>query len=381
MYAGKRTSEADGSTSFDHKTGAAAVVRNLKIVLAENKRQRWCAVVVDRYYSSILLAIELLKMNVYVIGTIMVNRLGLDKNLQVKRATRPANIPRGTFTFSRSVAIPSMIAFHWWDRKPVHYLCTGATMAPSTIERKVKQVGAITVPCPAAVNDYQGWMGGVDVHDQLRLQAYSLQTSTKFKKYYKSLFLGFVDLALVNAYISHTEAAKIAGIPAMKRREWYGVLQNQLLQLKAEDFTGVVATPPPSAQKRKRTPRLTHVLEQCEDWVTVSNVQKRRQRSCKVCALLRIDRKKKSYATTFYCERCSIDDAKCWLCNKIRREYKGVAKTCFEIWHDDFDAGQSIPSNLGKRIVLRRPGQEAGKRQKTRREIQLRGDEADDEAE
>ncbi|OWZ04760.1 hypothetical protein PHMEG_00023286, partial [Phytophthora megakarya] len=329
---------------------------------------------------------------------------GLDKRLKVKNATRPASIPRGTFTFSRSVAIPTMLMFHWWDRKPVHYLCTGAVMTPSSIERKVKQIGPITVPCPAAVNNYQNWMGGVDVHDQLRLQAYSLQTSTKFKKYYKRLFLGFIDLVLVNAYISHTEALKIAGTPSMKRREWYGILQNQLLQLKAEDFTGVVATPPATTAKRKRTPRMTHVLEQNEDWVTVANVQKRRQRSCKVCALLRTDRKKKSYATnrqrsckvcallrtdrkkksyatTFFCERCSIDDAKCWLCNKIRREYKGVAKTCFEIWHDDFDAGQTIPANLGKRVVLRRPGQEAGKRKKTRRELQLRGDEADDEAE
>ncbi|OWY98092.1 LOW QUALITY PROTEIN: hypothetical protein PHMEG_00031231 [Phytophthora megakarya] len=330
------------------------------------------------FYSFILLAIELLKMNIYVVGTIMINRLGLDKNLKVTRATRSAHIPRGTFTFMRSVAISSMVAFHWWDHKPVHYLCTGAVMKASTIERKVKQIGGITVPCPAAVNNYQGWMGGGDVHDQLRLQAYSHQSSTKFKKYYKCLFLGFVDLALVNAYITHTEAAKIAGCPAMKRRELYGVLQNQLLQLKLETFTGVVATPLPTVQKRKRIPRLTHVLEQNEDCMTAGNVQKRRQRSCKVCALLRTDRKKKSYATTFYCERCSIDDAKLWLCNKIRREYKGLAKTCFEIWHDDFDAGKAVPSNL---VVLRHPAQEAGKRKKTRRELQLRGDEADDEAE
>jgi hypothetical protein len=51
--------------------------------------------------------------------------------------------------------------------------------------------------------------------------------------------------------------------------------------------------------------------------------------------------KTKSFATTYFCERCSVDDAKCWLCNKLRREYKGAAKTCFEIWHDDFDAGES----------------------------------------
>ncbi|KAF1775014.1 hypothetical protein GQ600_23612 [Phytophthora cactorum] len=42
------------------------------------------------------------------------------------------------------------------------------------------------------------------------------------------------------------------------------------------------------------------------------------------------------------------------------------------IWHDDFRSGQAIPTNLGKRVVLRRPGQEAGASKKTRRELQLR---------
>ncbi|KAG2765910.1 hypothetical protein PC129_g13005 [Phytophthora cactorum] len=88
-------------------------------------------------------------------------------------------------------------------------------MVLSTIGRKVKQIGAITEPCPAAVSDYQHWMGGVDVNDQLCLQKYSLQTSTKLKKYYKSLFLGFIDLALVNAYISHKETAKVTSTTTM----------------------------------------------------------------------------------------------------------------------------------------------------------------------
>ncbi|POM62762.1 hypothetical protein PHPALM_28036, partial [Phytophthora palmivora] len=298
-------------------------------------------VVVDRFYSSILLAVELLKMNVYVVGTIQTNRLGFNKAIQSKSKTRPASIPRGTFLFSRSVAVPCMTSCLWWDRKPVYYLCTGSVMTPSTIERKVKRVGALQVGCPQS-------------------------------KYYKGLFLGFLDLALVNAFLTHKAAAKIKGTVAMPRSEWFAVLQNQLLQVKAEDFAGVQATPPSSSQKRRRTPvRLAHALQQSEDWVTVTGVQKRRQRSCKVCALLRTE-KKKSYATTYYCERCSVDDAKCWLCNKFRREYKGVAKTCYDIWHDDFGAGQDIPTNLGKRVVLRRPGQNAGKHKKTRRELQLR---------
>ena len=156
---GKRDSGDTPAQAFDHKTGAAAVVRNLRIVLANN-RQVFHTVVIDRFYSSIPLAIELLSMNVYVVGTIMTNRLGFPRIVVEKRATRPNSIERGTFSFSRSVAVPTMIVFHWWDRKPVHYLCTGSAMSASTINRNVKRVGQISVPCPSAVKDYQRWMGG-----------------------------------------------------------------------------------------------------------------------------------------------------------------------------------------------------------------------------
>ncbi|KAE9320000.1 hypothetical protein PF001_g5622 [Phytophthora fragariae] len=40
------------------------------------------------------------------------------------------------------------------------------------------------------IRDYHRWMGGVDVHDQLRLQRYSLQLAVTFRKYYKTVFLG-----------------------------------------------------------------------------------------------------------------------------------------------------------------------------------------------
>lgn len=44
-------------------------------------------------------------------------------------------------------------------------------------------------------------MGGVDVHDQLRLQRYNVQLIYKTRKYYKTLFLRLFDMALVNAFI------------------------------------------------------------------------------------------------------------------------------------------------------------------------------------
>lgn len=40
---------------------------------------------IDRFYSSVLLTIELLKMKVYVIGTIMTDQLGCDNKVKESR--------------------------------------------------------------------------------------------------------------------------------------------------------------------------------------------------------------------------------------------------------------------------------------------------------
>ncbi|KAG3112785.1 hypothetical protein PI125_g7925 [Phytophthora idaei] len=79
-------------------------------------------------------------------------------------------------------------------------------------------------------------MGGVDVHDQLRLQRYSLQMSVTFKKYCKTLFLGLVDMALVNAYTVHHEAQTARGEPVMRHSEFLVTLQAQPQDVTADDF-------------------------------------------------------------------------------------------------------------------------------------------------
>lgn len=52
-----------------------------------------------------------------------------------------------------------MVALSWTDNKPVHFLSTGAVLSEAS-----------GVPCPKVVADYHAMMGGVDRHDQLRLQ-------------------------------------------------------------------------------------------------------------------------------------------------------------------------------------------------------------------
>ncbi|OWY98377.1 hypothetical protein PHMEG_00030875 [Phytophthora megakarya] len=191
VYIGKREAADTNKQAMDSKTGAAAVVRNMKVILRDRPKG-FRLVVIDRFYSSVALALQLLAMQ----STFWINRIGYDKNIVERRKTRPRSIQRGSFAFSRATAVPLMVACHWWDRKPVHYLATGPVMSEESINRNIKGAGPSTVKCPKVVSDYQRWMGGVDVHDQLRLQSYSIQTTFRFQKYYNSLFMGFLDMAL-----------------------------------------------------------------------------------------------------------------------------------------------------------------------------------------
>ncbi|OWY91245.1 hypothetical protein PHMEG_00040257 [Phytophthora megakarya] len=112
---------------------------------------------------------------------------------------------QGTFTYTESLMINAMSAIIWWVSKPVYL---GSDLALDRTVRREKTGEQHDVPCPKAVKDYHKYMDGVDEHDQLCLQRYSLQQAVTFRKYYTSLILGFVDLTIVNGYIVHHEYHK-----------------------------------------------------------------------------------------------------------------------------------------------------------------------------
>lgn len=84
--------------------------------------------------------------------------------------------------------------------------------------------------------------------------------------------------------------------------------------------------------------------------------RKLRQRSCKVCSVLRGDRKR-AYETTFFCEECTANrgGGNVYLCDRVRQHdgemYRGV--TCSQIWHVLWDNGKALPVN-GTTIRMRR---------------------------
>ncbi|ETN20630.1 hypothetical protein PPTG_21336 [Phytophthora nicotianae INRA-310] len=199
-----KASTVNGVTLRDERTGPVVEVRNLRAAFGNQPSQQMRLIVTDRFYTSIPLSMELLTMGYCSVGTVMTGRKGLAA--QVKEPSRPKGRDRGTFTFAGSTTL-------WWDNRPVYLLFSGGTTVLDRIVRRAKSCLQDEVACPRLVKKYQTFIGRVNVHDRLRLQKYSLQLAVRFKNYYKSLLLGFVDLALVNAYIVYNHARNADDMP------------------------------------------------------------------------------------------------------------------------------------------------------------------------
>ena len=134
-----------------------------------------------------------LRIGFYAIGTALTNRLGFPKHIQFPFKGDPPMAfrdKRGMCKLVRCAEFPDIHAAAWLDRKPVYFLATGVSTCKSSVQRKLKDGAATEVSCPEFIADYSTYMGGVDTHDQLRLQRYSVQRSVRYAKYYKMLFLG-----------------------------------------------------------------------------------------------------------------------------------------------------------------------------------------------
>jgi hypothetical protein len=319
------------------------------------------------------LLIQLLAMRVYAIGTIMTNRLGYCKGVICREKRRNKNSqPRGTFKMARSLDVPSMVALCWLDNKPVHFLSTGAAATSSNVSHRGRDGTTEMVSRPKIVSDYHRFMGGVDLHDQLRLQRYSLQTTFRFRKYYKSLFLGLVDLAIVNAFVTHTKCAKDAGTKPMTRAVFMTELHEQLIKQTATDFSSAENPTPTSS------PGIRHTIKQNDNFRVCANQRMRRRNACKVCSLQFRRKGEKSNETSWFCEQCSEDNKRLYLCNTIRAS-QGNTKTCFDIWHQDWRC--RIPATATSTIQMRPSGLGKGKRKRVRRNLLEEANEEDDDFE
>ncbi|ETP03815.1 hypothetical protein F441_19293 [Phytophthora nicotianae CJ01A1] len=357
IYQGKLNSD-----SADLNQGPNAVIRNVEEVLEGLPRKS--LIITDRFYSSVLLSSILLQRGVYHVGTIQTNRRGYYKDTQYKQAKRPKTMARGVYRIAQSKTEPNLIAVSWMDNRPVHFIATGRSTRPTTLSRRAG-AEVIDVPALHLVKDYQDGVGGADIHHQLRLQRYSIQGAMKRKKYYHTIFLGFVDMALINTYIIYrrVQGNLAPGIAPPTHAEFQHLIQTALFNIGPADFAGdlsaeALANTPVS---RSSAPRYTLPAQH------TTKQMSRRQYGCKVYSLLRPG--KNPWENTFYCVECSevrmqsVDDdsaigrGEVYLCQKVRQHDSSGptnSATCSQIWHDLWRGGVNIPPGL-KAIRLRAP--------------------------
>lgn len=175
-----RAGDTEGSQSMDTKNGPAAVIRNIACVFRGLPYEGRRLVVGDRYYTSIPLVQQLRTMGFNYVGTMQTDRKGWCDQLTYPKKKRQARTPRGSFKMAVAKSNPGLVSLMWADNTIVYFLASQVVADPTTVRRRERNGEASNVPCPGLVAEYQRYMGGVDRHDQLRLQAYSMQMSIRY---------------------------------------------------------------------------------------------------------------------------------------------------------------------------------------------------------
>ncbi|CAM4510701.1 unnamed protein product [Leuciscus chuanchicus] len=157
-------------------------------------------VYMDNFYTSPKLLKDLFAMKFGACGTYRDNRKDCPRNAANSLSKKSA---RGSIRWIRD---GPLVFVKWMDTREVSVCSTiHPAYTGNTAQRRVKTQDTWrtkTFPCPAPVTEYNKHMGGVDLSDQL-IQYYTTQHKTM--KWYRKIFLHFLDIASTNSFIVHKE--------------------------------------------------------------------------------------------------------------------------------------------------------------------------------
>ena len=152
-------------------------------------------VYMDNFYTAPRLFSDLRDNGFGACGTLRLNRRGLPAAIKesVKKGEMKA------FQLDTS-----MLAIKWVDKRVVTALTTIHDDSVVTVERRSRKAvgGRETVQKPKAIVEYNKYMGGVDLADQL-LSYYGFGHRTV--KWWRRAFFFLLDMAVVNGYILYTQ--------------------------------------------------------------------------------------------------------------------------------------------------------------------------------
>lgn len=234
----------------------------------------------DRFFTSVQLVHDLLKLGIFSCGTLMKNR----KNLPIEIKNLKLTQPHENKVF-QCKTIPNMLCSAWLDKKIIFMLSVNAKNETTTVKRRNKSL-TTSVNCPFSFNLYNKYMGGVDLADQRR-KYYSV--SRKSNKWWNYVFSFLFDTAVNNAYIIQ----KTTNFPSPKKMK-------SLYDFKLEIIENIEA----QFLERKRThPPFSPTSFHNHKRVKIEG----RKRTCVRCRELKIKTtSNNNIQSTWECEICKM---------------------------------------------------------------------------
>lgn len=153
----------------------------------------------DNWFSSLDLFVALANGGIPALGTVRQNHL---QGCSFSQDTELKKKGRGTFKEQQAVVDGVEVrAVKWFDNKGVIVCSTFASAQPvSHTERWDRQLKRkVSVECPSIITLYNKFMGGVDALDAL-ISYYRIHIRSK--KYSHRFFFHFVDMVVVNSWLS-----------------------------------------------------------------------------------------------------------------------------------------------------------------------------------
>ena len=188
VYLGKEAQQAE-------KHLARCVVKDLTVDLGGLNHHLY----MDNFYCDPHLFNQLMVSNIHCCGTVKANRKGFPQDIVISKQ-QERHLERGHYQWRMN---EQLLAMSWFDKRSVYLLSTihppkNEDGSLPTTQRRTRNGEQIDVPCPPAHSDYQAYMGGVDLSDQL-IKNFSV--IRKSKKAWKKLFGYGLEVSLLDSFI------------------------------------------------------------------------------------------------------------------------------------------------------------------------------------
>lgn len=171
----------------------------------------------DRYYTSLVLADELHKLNCHLTGTIMNNRKGLPPEIKKPKFNKNVSI--------KSYRRKNNLIITWKDKRIVTLFTNRYNPSMKNVKRIIRNGVSTMIKKPNAILNYSKYMGGVDKADQFASTYCFMRKSIKW---WKKLFFWGMEISIINSFILYKEVKKKNNEESLSHLQYIKTLVDEL---------------------------------------------------------------------------------------------------------------------------------------------------------